>query len=52
MTVKKISIKEGLIKELDSYGSDGDSYSSKLSKVLSIAKGKMSKCPLLEVDAK
>ncbi|MDD3019830.1 MAG: hypothetical protein PHX61_02470 [Alphaproteobacteria bacterium] len=50
MTVKKISVKEGLIKELDSYGSGNDSYSNKLANVLSIAKGKMSKCPLLKGD--
>ena len=50
MTVKKISVKEGLIKKLDSYGSDNDSYSNKIANVLSIAEGKMNKCPLLNGD--
>ena len=50
MTVEKISIKSSLKKELDKYGSKKESYSTKLSRVLNIAKGNTTVCPFIEDD--
>ncbi len=50
MTVQKISIRSDLKKELDKYGNKKDSYSTKLSRVLNIAKGNTTVCPFIEDD--